>query len=164
MDDLAEELLTDLRPYIKKLNLKGFSGICVIDLPEANFDSRVANGRVEFNRRYFLEKATHALQGDTIAYSNLLNTFHHELCHIDIDNRIPFLSRPLSDEEVFPRGIAFRFTREYLACLGSVETMSTTNLKEQISNGTQEINALSKKRDIKNYSNIVCDLSYLLGN
>ncbi len=164
MDDLAERLLTDLRPYIQKLSLKGFSGMCVIDLPEAKFNARVVNGRVELNRRYFLEKAKLALQGDSVAYSDLLNTFHHELCHIDIDNRMPFLSRPLSDEEVFPRGIAFRFTREYLACSGSVKTMSAASLKEQISNGAQEIKALSEKRDIKNYSDVVCDLSYLVGN
>ena len=164
MDDLAERLLTDLRPYIQKLNLERFSGMSVIDLSEAKFNARVVNGRVEFNRCYFLEKAKLALQGDSVAYSDLLNTFHHELCHIDIDNRMPFLSRTLSDKEIFPRGLAFRFTREYLACSGSIETMSSTSLKEQITSGTQEINALSKRCDIKNYSDVVCDLSYLIGN
>lgn len=164
IDDLAETLLTDLHFHIQKLNLEGFSGIRVIDLPDVKFNARVVNSSVEFNRCYFLEKVTLASQGDLVAYSDLLNTFHHELCHIDINNRISFLNRSLNDEEIFPLGIAFRFTREYLACSGSIETMSVTSLKEQIINVTREINILAENRDIKNYSDIVCNLSYLVGN
>lgn len=164
MEALSETLLADLHFHIQKLNLDGFSGISIIDSPDEKFNARIINGSVEFNRCYFLEKTTLVLQGDSIAYSDLLNTLHHELCHIDINNRISFLNRPLKNEEIFPLGIAFRFTREYLACSGSIETMSARSLKDQIFNGAREINVLAEKRDVKNYSDIVCNLSYLIGN
>lgn len=160
----AKELMANLKPHLSKLNLKGYSGLSFETLPDDKAAARVVDGRVEINSRYFFQKAPLAMQGDLVVYSELLNTFHHEFCHIDIDNRMTFLVRELKDDEVFPLGIAFRFTREFLACLGSIETMSAECLKETITKGTTEINNLSGVRDIRNYCDIVCDLAYLVGN
>lgn len=160
----AKELMADLKPHLLKLDLKGFAGMALVDMSNTSAIARVVDGRVEINRQYFSEKAALAMNGDTVAYSELLNTVHHELCHIDIENRMPILICELAKEEIFPLGIAFRFTREFLACLGSIETLSVESLKNVIVHGTQEINRLSSKRDITDYCDIVCDLAYLVGD
>ena len=164
VDELTGALLADLRPYIRKMSLQDFQDIAFVDEPGGGFSARVVDGRVEFNRRYFAEKFELVSQGDMAAYSDLLNTLHHELCHVDVDCKMPFLTRHLSDNEIFPLGIAFRFTREFLACLGSKETMTADILRAQNIGGVQEINALSKKRDLKSYCKIVCNLAYLVGD
>lgn len=162
-DDFAYRLRKDLALYLSDLDLTGFSGIAIVDLPDNRMSARVIDRRIEFNRQYFSDQVTRAMQGDAVAYSDLLNTFHHEFCHIDIDNRMPFLVRELTDDEVFPLGIAFRFTREFLACSCSEGSMSVECLKDQITRGTQDINFRLGNRDIKNYCEIVCDLAYLIG-
>lgn len=154
-----------LKPHIKSLNLSGFSGVKIVD-DDANIQmsAGIANGVLKIQRGYLEGILTKIRQGDSIAFFDLLNTFHHELCHIDVNNKMPFLSEPLSNEQVWPNALIIRFVREYFACSGSATTMNLGYLENRIVGGVQEINSLCQQKTRKNFCKIICNLAYLLGD
>ena len=163
-NDLVKELFEALEPYLQKLNLNGFEGILLVEASDPKMNACVIGKRIEISAAYYSRMEALIDAGNMTACSDLANTVHHEFCHIDVDNRIPYHMQHLNDAEVFPKGIAMRVIREFLACSLSHETMSIDLLKQQISTGIQAINELSSKRDIRSYCDIICDLAYLIGD
>lgn len=163
-NDFAIDLMEVLLPYLKGLDLSGFKKMSYVNEPNSKMNARVIGKQVEINREYLERMKTQIESGDVIACSNLVNTLHHEFCHIDIDNRMPCLTQELEEKDIFPKGIALRVIREFLACMLSSDSMTVDYLKQLLLEGTQEINMLSKNRDIKAYIDIVCDLAYLIGD
>ena len=162
-NDFAKDLLETLRPYLKGLDLSGFKKMSCVQEPNSKMNAGVIGKQIEINREYFERMKAQIQSGDVIACSNLVNTLHHEFCHIDVDNRMPCLTQVLEEKDIFPKGIAMRVIREFLACTLSSNSMTVDYLKQRQAEGTQEINMLSKDRDIKTYCDIVCDLAYLIG-
>ena len=116
VESWVRKINEDLKPYLAGMNLSGFQGIYIANLSNPWGVACVSEGKIIIHRGYCMEKVLRIQQGDIVAYSDLLNTLHHEYCHIDIDNRMPFLHGDLSNEEVFPKGHSKRFLREFCAC------------------------------------------------
>ena len=163
-NDFAKDLLETLQPYLKGLDLSGFKKMSYVQEPNSKINARVVGKQIEIDREYFERMKAQIQSGDVIACSNLVNTLHHEFCHIDVDNRMPYLTQVLAEKDIFPKGIAMRVIREFLACMLSSDSMTVDYLKQRQAEGTQEINMLSKNRDIKAYIDNVCDLAYLIGD
>jgi len=115
---ILEKLYNTVLGESSELNLSGFKGIKII------FDSSlppISDGRLEDKilllPRNKIQRYLHLGNYDIIK-----STIHHELCHVDLANKLPFLHELLNDymkEENYIKGFTIMIYIEYVVHLKS---------------------------------------------